>query len=162
MPKPKNKSLMVDLNKLKQLRKETGISFAMCKKALEETKNDIAASKKLMQKWGLEKAVDKEKRLTTQGAIFSYIHHNQKVASLVEILCETDFVASNSDFKILGQEIAMQIASMPSKNVRELLEQEYVRDSSKKISDIIKEAILKFGENIKIGRFIKWNLGIES
>jgi len=155
---------MVDLNKLKQLRKETGISFAMCKKALEETKNNIEASKKLMQKWGLEKAVDKEKRLTTQGAIFSYVHHDRKVASLVEILCESDFVAINSDFQKFGQEIAMQIASMstPSKNINELLEQEYVRDPSKKISDIIKEAILKFGENIKIGRFIKWNLGIES
>jgi len=153
---------MVDLNKLKQLRKETGISFAMCKKALEETKNDIDASKKLMQKWGLEKAVDKEKRLTTQGAIFSYTHHNRRVASLVEILCESDFVAINSDFQIFGQEIAMQIASMPCKNVKELLNQEYVRDSSKKISDIIKEAILKFGENIKISRFIKWDLGIES
>lgn len=153
---------MVDLNKLKQLRKETGISFAMCKKALEETNNDIETSKKMMQKWGLEKAVDKEKRLTTQGAIFSYIHHNRKIASLVEILCETDFVATNSDFQTLGQEIAMQIASVPCKTVKELLEQEYIRDSSKKISDIIKEAILKFGENIKIGRFIKWHLGIES
>jgi len=153
---------MVDLNKLKQLRKETGISFAMCKKALEETKNDIEASKKLMQKWGLEKAADKEKRLTAQGAIFSYIHHNRKVASMVEILCESDFVAINPDFQTFGQEIAMQIASMSCKNVKELLSQEYVRDSSKKISDIIKEAILKFGENIKIGRFIKWNLGIES
>ena len=149
---------MVDIEKLKTLRKKTGISIALCKKALEETKNDSAKAEKLLLKWGAEKISDKKDRATSQGAIFSYVHHNKKIAALVEILCETDFVSNNSEFQKLGTEIAMQIASLSPKTSDELLKQEYIRDSSKKINDLIKEAVLKFGENIKIGRFIRWNL----
>lgn len=149
----------VDINKLKSLRRESEISFSMCKKALEESNNNIEKAKKLLLTWGIEKASDKAERKTSQGAIFSYIHHNKKVASLIELLCETDFVARNSEFMKLGGEIAMQVASLESKNVDELSNQEYIRDSSKKISDLIKEYISKFGENIKIARFIRWQLG---
>lgn len=149
----------VDINKLKSLRRETEISFSMCKKALEESNNNIEKAKKLLLTWGIEKASDKAERKTFQGAIFSYIHHNKKVASLIELLCETDFVARNSEFIKLGGEIAMQVASLESKTVDELLNQEYIRDLSKNISDLIKEYISKFGENIKIARFIRWQLG---
>lgn len=152
---------MIDYQKLKQLREETGISFSLCKKALEETKNDIEKSKKLLSKWGAAKASEKQERSTSQGAIFSYVHHNKKIASLVELMCETDFVAGNSDFQKLGTEIAMQVASVPAQDVAELENQEYIRDPSKKISDLVKDAVLKFGENIKIGRFIRWQLGTE-
>ncbi len=69
---------MLDYNKLKQLRENTGVSFSLCKKALEETKNDIEKSKKLLSRWGVEKANDKSTRATKQGAIFSYVHHNKK------------------------------------------------------------------------------------
>ena len=151
---------MIDYKKLKQLREDTGVSFSLCKKALEETKNNIEKSKKLLSKWGVEKANDKQSRETKQGAIFSYVHHNKKIAVLVEIVCETDFVGKNKDFQTLGTEIAMQIASVRVNNVDELLSIEYMRDSSKKISDLIKDAILKFGENIKISRFVKWELGL--
>jgi elongation factor Ts len=151
---------MIDYKKLKQLREDTGVSFSLCKKALEETKNNIERSKKLLSKWGVEKANDKQSRETKQGAIFSYVHHNKKIAVLVEIVCETDFVGKNKDFQTLGTEIAMQIASVRVNNVDELLSIEYMRDSSKKISDLIKDAILKFGENIKISRFVKWELGL--
>ncbi len=147
---------MYDINKLKQLREETGVSFSLCKKALEETNNNLDEAKKLLTKWGADKAKDKSERATTAGAIFSYVHHNKKVASLVEIACETDFVSSNKDFQNLGQEIAMQVASLHPENVDELLNQNYIRDPSKKISDLIKDAILKFGENIKINRIIFW------
>ena len=68
-------------------------------------------------------------------------------------------MANNADFQKLGQEIAMQVASLPAKNADELLKQEYIRDSSRIISDLVKEAVLKFGENIKIGRFERWKLG---
>ncbi len=148
-----------DINKLKILRKETEISFSQCKKALEESNNDLEKAKKLLSAWGVEKAGDKAERKTSQGAIFSYVHHNRRIASMVELLCETDFVARNSDFVKLGNEIAMQVASISSKTVDELLNQEYIRDSSKKISDFIKESIAKFGENIKVARFIRWQLG---
>ena len=149
---------MYDIKKLKELRAETGISFSLCKKALEESKNNLGEAKKLLSKWGADKAKDKSERKTGAGAIFSYVHHNKKVASLVELACETDFVSGNKDFQILGQEIAMQAASIVASDLKEFLEQEYIRDPSKKINDLIKEAVLKFGENIKIVKFIRWTL----
>lgn len=147
---------MYDIKKLKQLREETGISFSLCKKALEETNNNLEEAKRLLSKWGSEKAKDKSDKKTSNGAIFSYVHHNRKVASMVELLCETDFVSTNKEFQNLGQEIAMQVASLRPETVEELLNQDYIRDPSKKISDLIKEAILKFGENIKINKIICW------
>ena len=149
---------MYDINKLKQLRDETGISFSLCKKALEEGKNDLDSAKKLLKKWGIAKAKDKSTRSTSASTIFSYVHHNIKVASLIELACETDFVSGNKEFQNLGQELAMQVASIRAENNDELLNQEYIRDPSKKISDLIKEAVLKFGENIKVIKFIRWSV----
>jgi len=153
---------MSNIEKLKQLRNETGISIALCKKALDESKNDLEKAKKLLHKWGIEKVKDKLNKVTLQGAIFSYVHHNKKVASLIELLCETDFVAANEEFQKLGREICLQVASIPAKTTEELINQEYIRDASKKISDLLNESILKFGENIKIGRFFRWQLGENS
>ncbi len=147
-----------DLSKLKQLRQETEVSFSLIKKALEQTDNNVEKAKKLLIEWGAKKAADKSDRATSQGGIFSYVHHNKKVASLVEILCETDFVSGNSEFRTFGQEIAMQVASVPSKSVDELMKQEYIRDGSKTIDDLYKEVVLKLGENIKISRILRWNL----
>ncbi len=149
---------MYDINKLKQLREETGVSFSLCKKALEETNNNIDEAKNLLTKWGADKAKDKQDRQVNAGAIFSYIHHNQKLASLVEMVSETDFVSNNQEFKKLGQEIAMQVASLKPQSVDELLNQDYIRDPSKKIANLIKDAILKFGENIKINRILYWEI----
>lgn len=149
---------MYDIKKLKQLRDETGISFSLCKKALEEGKNNLETAKKLLKKWGIAKAKDKSARSTGAGAIFSYVHHNKKVASMIELACETDFVSGNKEFQALGQELAMQVASVMAETSEELLKQEYIRDPSKKISDLIKEAILKFGENIKVIKFIRWTI----
>ncbi|MFH0979902.1 MAG: elongation factor Ts [Candidatus Roizmanbacteria bacterium] len=146
---------MYDIKILKKLREETGVSFSFCKKALEEAKNNLKEAKRLLTKWGTDKVKDKADRKTNAGAIFSYVHHNKKVASLVELLCETDFVSANKDFQHLGTELAMQIASLKAEKVEELLKQEYIRDPSKKISDLIKEAVLKFGENIKINKIIR-------
>lgn len=151
---------MLDITKLKQLREQTGISFSLCKKALDESKNNLEKAKKILSKWGVEKAKDKQQRKTKQGTIFSYVHHNKKIASLIELLCETDFVSSNPEFQKLGQELTMQIASTPVTSIEELINQEYIRDPSLKVSALIKNAVLKFGENIKIGRFIRWQLGI--
>ncbi len=151
--------MTTDLSLLKQLRQETGVSFSVCKKALEEGENNLEKAKKLLAKWGEKKAADKADRATSQGVIASYVHHNKKLASLVELLTETDFVSGNADFRKLGEEIAMQVATMRPENVEELLKQEYIRDSSKTIDGLIKDAILKFGENIKIGRMARWELG---
>lgn len=149
----------VDFAKLKELREKTGVSFSLCKKALEESKNDMLKATKLLTKWGAASLDKKADRTTSQGAIFSYVHHNKKIATLVEIQCETDFVSGNSEFQKLGQEFAMQLASMPADTIEELMEQEYIRDPSKKMSDLFKDTALKFGENMKLKRILRWTLG---
>lgn len=149
----------IDIEKLKELRERSGVSFALCKKALEETNNDMAKAVKKLQEIAGTKVAEKSSRITLAGGLFGYVHHNRKIASLVELVSETDFVSGNEQFKILGNEIAMHIASMPSKTIKELLLQEYVRDPGKTISDLIKESVLKFGENIQIKRFVRWELG---
>lgn len=150
---------MVDFEKLKQLREETGISFAICKKALEEAKNDISKAKKFIEKIAGEKIQEKSKRSTKSGGLFTYVHHNKKVASIVEIQCETDFVSGNKEFQEFGHEIALQIASLYPNNVNELLSQEYIKDPKRKISDLLNEVTLKFGEKIQISKIAFWILG---
>lgn len=148
----------VDLQKLKRLREETGVSFSLIKKALEETGNDLKKTQDKLREWGAEKVSKVEGRATAQGAIFSYIHHNKKTAGFVELLCETDFVAGNNEFKSFGQEVAMQVASLNPKDVKELMDQPYIRDNAKTINDLLKEVVLKFGENIKVSRILRWQL----
>ena len=148
----------MDIDKLKQLREETGVSFSLCKKALDESEESIDQAKKILTRWGIEKAEGKADRETKEGAIFSYIHHNKKIGVLVEVLCETDFVARNDDFQNLGRDISLQIASTNPENNETLFGQEFIKDPSKTIDQIIKEAILKIGENITIGKFTRFSL----
>jgi len=157
---PKNNPVQVDLTKLKILRRQTAVSFSACKKALEETNNDLEKAKIKLRDWGVEKAAQKADRPTAQGVIAAYVHHNQRVASMVELACETDFVAGNADFRALAQEIAMQAASTPKEieTVGDFLKMEYIREPSKTVSDLLKEAVLKFGENIQLKRFLKWQI----
>jgi len=129
-----------------------------CKRALEETKGDMKAAAGLLKKWGIEKSEKKAGRETKSGIIDSYVHNN-KVGVLLEIVCETDFVARTDDFKKLSHEICLQIASMKPKDVDALLKQEYIRDPGVKIETLVKEAIGKLGENIKIVRFVRYQLG---
>lgn len=153
--------MAVDFTKLKELREKSGVSFSACKKALEETDNDIKAAEKKLKEWGIKKADEKSEKTTGEGAIFSYTHHNKKIATLVELLCETDFVAKNEEFQQLGGELAMQAASTTSNSVEDFVDQDYIREPAKKISQLIKEAIAKFGENIRVTRIMRWNLGTE-
>lgn len=148
----------IDISVLKSLREETGVSYSLCSKALTQAQGDIEAAKKLLSKWGVEKAESKASRETKQGAIFSYVHHNKKIASLVELLCETDFVAANADFQTLGADLAMHIASVNPSNADALLQSAFIREPSKTVETLIKEYILKIGENIKIGKFIRYGM----
>lgn len=150
---------MVDIKKLKQLRKETQVSYALCQMALEKAHNDLEKAKKILIDQGAEIIEGKKGKETQEGGIFAYIHHDKKLAALVELQCETDFVSKNNKFHQLGKELAMQIASTNPKTVEELLNQEYIKDTGKVIDDLIKEYILKLGENIKIKKFIRWELG---
>jgi len=150
---------MVDIELLKKLRNETLVSIADCRRALEETKNDYKKALDVLRKSGLEKAAKKSTRETPQGIVESYIHQNGKVGSLVEVSCETDFVARTDVFKNLVHEVCMQVAAMNPKDVKVLLKQEYIRDSSKTIEGMVKEVIAKLGENIVVKRFQRFEVG---
>lgn len=103
---------MVSTDQIKQLREETGISIMDCKKALEETSNNIEEAKELLRKWGKEFALKKTGRETKHGIIDVYLHSNKKVGVMVQLQSETDFVARSDEFKKLAHEICLQIASM--------------------------------------------------
>lgn len=149
---------MVDTKLIKQLRENTGGGIADCKKALEETKGDLKKAVTLLQTWGIKKSEKKSNRETRQGIVESYIHAEGKVGVLLTLLCETDFVAKNSEFKKLAHEICLQIASMNPKNVDELMTQIYIRDGKMEIKDLIKSAIGRIGENIRIGEFVRYEI----
>ncbi|MCL6096524.1 MAG: translation elongation factor Ts [Patescibacteria group bacterium] len=144
---------MADIKLLKQLREETSASIADCRIALEESGGDYKKASAWLKKHGIEKAEKKADRETSQGLVEAYVHQNGKVGVLVEVLCETDFVARTDEFKSLCHEVAMQVAAMNPKNVETLLKQEYIRDGSLTISDLVKSAIGKLGENIVIKEF---------
>ena len=112
-----------------------------------------------MKKRGLERAEKKSDRATSQGLIEAYIHGGGRIGVLVELNCETDFVAKTDDFKHLAKEIALQISAMNPKDVDALLKQDYIRDSSQTIEALIKSVIGKLGENITIGKFTRIALG---
>lgn len=148
----------MSIDNLKKLRELTGVSFSLCKRALDQSGDDIDKAKKLLAGWGAEQIQGKLTRKTTAGAVFSYIHHNKKVGVLLELLCETDFVASNQEFQRLGADLTMQIASMNPKDENELLQKEYIKDPKITVQTMLKEHIFRIGENIKIGRFIRYEI----
>lgn len=145
--------MAVDVKQIKKLREQTGVSIADCRRALEESDGNFEKATEWLKKQGLEKAAKKSDRETAQGLIESYIHQNGKVGVIVEILCETDFVARTEDFKHLAHEVAMQVAAMNPKDVDTLLKQDYIRDGSVTIENLVKQTIAKLGENIVIKEF---------
>jgi len=146
------------LELIKQLREKTGAGVMDAKKALEEAGGDLTAAEAIIREKGLSKAAKKAEREVKSGLITSYVHGG-KIGALVEISCETDYVAKNEEFVALGREVAMQVASMEPATVEELLEQDYIRDSSKKIKDLLTELVAKIGENMQIRRFVRMSLG---
>ena len=145
--------MAISAQQIKDLREKTQAGFADCKMALDEAKGDMKKAEEILRKKGFENAAKKSDRETGQGLVESYVHQTGKVGVLVSVLCETDFVARTDEFKHLAHEVAMQIAAMNPKDVDALLKQEYIRDGSKVINDLVTEAIAKLGENIKISEF---------
>ena len=186
------------------LRERTGAGMMDCKKALDETNGDVDKAVELLRSKGAAKADKRAGRQTKEGMIANYIHHNGKIAVLVELNCETDFVARTDDFQQLGKWIAEHIAaaaplavdkdSVPPEKVESerrifheqvrasgkpenmiekivegkvqafykdvaLMHQEWVRDTSKTIGDLVKEVSGKTGENIQVRRFVRYQLG---
>jgi elongation factor Ts len=146
----------IDIALIKRLRKETGVAIIRIREVLEEVGGVEKKALVILKKEGVEKAAKREGRETGEGKVFVYSHHTGKIVGVAELLCETDFVAKNELFETLGKGIAMQVASMGDEN---LLEQEFIKDPSKKIAGLIKEVIAKTGENIRIGRVFRVELG---
>lgn len=148
----------ISLDLLKKLRTDTGAGVSDCRQALEDTNGDMAKAKKLLIERGIEKAAKKADRATGAGLIESYVHGG-RVGVLVEVRCETDFVARTDDFKSLIHEIALQIAAMNPKDVKALLKSEYIRDPGVTIEALIKQKIAKLGENITVAKFHRMEIG---
>jgi elongation factor Ts len=148
----------INLNDLKKLRNETSASIADCRAALEESKGDYKKALAWIKKREQEKAEKKADRSTSQGLIHCYIHQNGKVGAMIELLCETDFVARTDEFKNLAHEVAMQVAAMNPKDVETLLKQEYIRDGSQTIEKLVKAVIGKLGENIIVKKIIRFEI----
>lgn len=146
------------IDDIKKLREETGAGIADCKEALSKSKGDFEKAKDWLKRKGLDKATSKSEREVKAGMVEVY-SHGGRVGVLVEVLCETDFVAQTPDFKNLAHELALQIASMNPSSVEELLEQEYIRDNSQTVDQLIKGVVGKLGENIQVGRFERVALG---
>lgn len=146
----------ITADQIKKLRDQTGAPVMRVKKVLEELKGDEKKALDILKKEGFEKAAKRAERETKAGVLSVYTHHNQKVVGVAEVFCETDFVAKNELFVNLGKELAMQVASMGDKD---LLKQDFIKDPSKKVEDLIKEVIAKTGENVRLGRVWKIVLG---
>ena len=187
-----------------KLRQQTGVGMMECKKALTEANGDFEKAIVILRERGLKAVDKKQSRIASEGLVASYIHMGGKIGVLVEVNCETDFVAKSDDFQVLVKDIAMHIAAANPKYVSEaevdpaelesekeilrvqalnegkpanivekmiegrikkfyedvcLLNQPFVKDSSKTIKDILTEATLKIGEKISIRRFVRYELG---
>jgi len=148
--------MKIDSALIKKVREATGAGVMRVKQVLEQFDGDEAKALELLKKEGLEKVAKREDRVTGQGKVFSYSHHSNKIVAVVELFSETDFVAKNELFEQLGKDIALQAASMGAEDMEN---QDFIKEPSKKIIDLIKEVIAKTGENIRLGRVVRIELG---
>ena len=159
---------------IKALRDSTGAGIMDSKRALEEAGGDIERAQDILREKGIASAAKKVDRETEQGVIECYIHSGGRIGAMVEVNCETDFVARTEDFKALAHDIAMQVAAMNPRFIAEseipegedvnppescLLQQPFIKDPRMTIDELIKELIGKLGENIRIRRFSRFSLG---
>ena len=149
---------MVKAQQVKKLRDRTSASMMDCKKALVEAKGNEEKALNILKQRGQLIALKKSGRKAEQGIIEAYIHSDKKMGVLLELRCETDFVARNEEFKELAHNLAIHIAGMSSKDEKSLLEESFVKNEEIKVKDLINEKIAKLGENIKIGKFVRFEL----
>ncbi|MBI1838819.1 MAG: translation elongation factor Ts [Candidatus Colwellbacteria bacterium] len=148
---------MVEARDVQKLRSLTGAGIMECKKALNEVQGDFEKAVSLIKERGLLKAETKKDRAANSGVIESYVH-NERVGVLVQLHCETDFVAKSAPFKELAHNLAMQIAAMAPESDELLLKQNYIRDEGTTVEALINGVIAKVGENIKVGKFIRYEI----
>ncbi len=165
---------MVTTEAIKTLREKTGAGIMDAKRALEAADGDMDAAESALRERGLAKAAAKSDRAASEGVIEAYIHAGSRLGALVELNCETDFVARTQEFKDLAHNLAMQVAAMspayldendmPEGEAREpeevcLLRQAFIRDPSKTVNDLVIEVRAKVGENVRVARFARFGLG---
>ena len=170
-----------DLKLIKELRNMTSASIAHCKEALIEAGGDINKAAQILRKRGLEIAAKKQDREAKEGRIEAYLHHGNKIGVLLEVDCETDFVAKNQDFCQFTKDVAMQIAAcnpeylkredVPQEAIEQekekeifyknncLMEQVFIKDPSITIKDYLGSLLAKFSENIVVRRFTRYKIG---
>jgi elongation factor Ts len=159
---------------VKELREKSGAGIMTCRNALLEAEGDAEKALQILKEKGILKAQEKAERTANQGLIEAYIHTGGRIGALVEVNCETDFVARTDEFKELAHDLAMQVAAMPPRFITQdevpkeddidletacLLLQPYIKDPTKTVQDLVLETIAKVGENIKISRFARFELG---
>ena len=164
----------VSVDTIKTLRERTSAGVMDCKRALVESNGDLDKAEEILARMGIASAVKKSSRTTNEGLIESYIHSGGRIGVIVEINCETDFVARTDDFKELAHDVAMQIAAMaplyvdsedipddsePGDQESVLMLQPFIKDPTKSIKDLVSESVGKLGENIKVRRFTRFSLG---
>ena len=164
----------ITTNMIKELREQTGAGIMDCRTALIGTDGDVEKAKELLKEKGLLRAEKKAGRSTGSGLIECYVHTAGRIGAMVELNCETDFVARTDEFKELAHCIAMQVAALDPKFVAKedipenvdiepgeccLLLQQYIKDPLMTVNDMIIETIAKVGENIRVSRFTRYELG---
>ncbi len=172
--------MKISVEVVKELRNRTNVGIGDCNKALLEVGGDIDKAVELLKQRGAAIAEKKKDEAATEGIVEAYIHHTRHVGSLVELNCETDFVARTPEFKDLAHDLAMQVAAaapqfvtsedMPAEAEAEaetdpqtvcLLNQPFIKDPTRTVQEIIAETIAKVGENIKVRRFARFELGVD-
>ena len=159
---------------MRRLREETGAGVMDAKRALDEAGGDFDKARLLLRERGIASAAKRSERETNQGTVVSYIHNQGRIGALVEVNCETDFVARTEAFQTLARDIAMQVAAMnPAGLLPEdvpadaiggqaanaLLTQPFIKDSGKTIQQLMQDVIASTGENVRIARFARFELG---
>ena len=166
--------MQVSAEAIKVLREQTSAGIMECKRALQESDGDITAATEILKRRGHAMAKKKETRTVGQGLVEAYIHGGGRLGALVEVNCESDFVARTPEFKELAHDLAMQVVAAKPRFVgREdvpqgeeavdedcLLLQLFIKDPGKKVQDVITETIAKVRENIKVKRFVRFELGL--
>ena len=166
--------MAISAEDVKELRQRTGAGVMDCKRALEEAGGDYDKATEVLRQRGLSMAEKKADRQTSQGIVECYIHAGGRIGAMVEVNCETDFVARTDTFKALAHDLAMQVAATGPLSVSEedlppgaegdpaemcLLRQPYIRDPSRTIHELVAEAIAQTRENIRVRRFARFELG---
>ena len=147
---------MISASIVKDLREKTGAGMMDCKKALTETNGDMEKAIEYLREKGITKAAKKSSRIAAEGLVLAYVSEDNKVGAAVEVNSETDFVAKNEEFRTFVQALAKQVALNNPADVEALLNEEYIEEAGKKVSEVLTDKVAKIGENMNIRRFVRF------